>query len=190
MAETVLLTASAPKSAAAMVTLLKSLGYSKIEVATNGAEARRHVGIEDFDLVLVNAPLTDEFGKELAVELTNTTSASVVLIVKNELTEDLTEKMELHGVLVVGKPLNRQVFLQTLKFASAARRRLIGLHQKNQKLQHKIEEIRVVERAKWTLTERGAMTEPEAHRYIEKCAMNQRKTRKEVADNILQQYNQ
>ena len=56
------------------------------------------------------------------------------------------------------------------------------------KLQKKIEEIRLVDRAKCVLIQYLNMTEAEAHRYIEKQAMDMRKTKKTIAENILNTY--
>jgi response regulator NasT len=65
---------------------------------------------------------------------------------------------------------------------------MISLHNENVKLQRKIEEIRLVDRAKCTLIEVLKFSEPQAHRYIEKQAMDLRCTRKQVAENILKTY--
>ena len=71
---------------------------------------------------------------------------------------------------------------------SAARNRIVGLQSENVRLQSKIEEIRLVDRAKCALIQYLNMTEPQAHRYIEKQAMDMRTTRREIAQNILKTY--
>ena len=48
-----------------------------------------------------------------------------------------------------------------------------------------LEETKLVGRAKIILMEKMRITEPEAHRYIEKEAMDSRRTRKEVAESII-----
>ena len=62
------------------------------------------------------------------------------------------------------------------------------LEDENNKLQKKIEEIRIVDRAKLVLVQVLSMTEPQAHRYIEKQAMDMRQSRTTVAENILKTY--
>ena len=49
-------------------------------------------------------------------------------------------------------------------------------------------EIRLVDRAKCILIQYLDMTEKEAHRHIEKLAMDKRKTRREIAESILRSY--
>ena len=51
-----------------------------------------------------------------------------------------------------------------------------------------MEEIRMVNRAKWLLIEQLKMTEQQAHRYIEKQAMDRCITRRAVAEQILATY--
>ena len=55
-------------------------------------------------------------------------------------------------------------------------------------VEEKIKEIRLVNRAKWLLIECLNMTEAEAHRYIEKQAMDLRFSRREAAESIIKTY--
>ena len=52
----------------------------------------------------------------------------------------------------------------------------------------KIQEIRLVNRAKWALIQCLGMTEEAAHRHIEKQAMDERISRREVAMRVLSVY--
>ena len=52
----------------------------------------------------------------------------------------------------------------------------------------KMLEIRTVNRAKWLLIDQFKMTESDAHRYIEKQAMDACISRREVAENIIKTY--
>ena len=58
----------------------------------------------------------------------------------------------------------------------------------NLQLQKKIDEIRMVDRAKCALIQYLSMTEPQAHRYIEKQAMDRRQTRMQIAQSIIKIY--
>ena len=93
-------------------------------------------------------------------------------------------------MLVLGKPLGRAMFYQALKMVTAAHRRMMGLKSENLQLQKKIDEIRLVDRAKCALIQYLSMTEAQAHRYIEKQAMDRRTTRGRVAQSIIEIYEQ
>lgn len=51
-----------------------------------------------------------------------------------------------------------------------------------------MEEIRIVGRAKLLLIEKLKMTEPDAHRYIEKTAMDRCISKRAVAESIIKTY--
>ena len=51
-----------------------------------------------------------------------------------------------------------------------------------------MEEIRIVNHAKWLLISEIKMDEPNAHRYIEKQAMDRCISRREIAEEIIKTY--
>lgn len=168
--------------------LLSEGGVKGVAAVRSAGEARRALGADGYALVVINAPLPDETGLELAMELTDGSLSAVVLLVREELMSVVNGPAADAGVLVVGKPLIPQVFLQTLQLAAATRNRLLALSTENEKLHKKLEEIRIIDRAKCLLIERRHLTETEAHRAIEKRAMDERLPRIRVAKQILEQY--
>lgn len=184
--DSALLVSGSEKASQALRQFLTSARCAeRILCVGNGAEARRILLENEIALLIVNAPLSDEFGHELALHAVRTTAAGVLLIVKEETAEAVAEKVEEDGVLVLPKPLNRSMLFQSLRLVRAARNRMASLASENRKLHRKIEEIRTVDRAKCVLIECCGMTEPEAHAFIEKTAMNQRITKMQAALDIL-----
>ena len=92
------------------------------------------------------------------------------------------------GIFVMPKPASPEFFYQAVKLLTAARNRISVLEDENKKLQEKISEIRLVDRAKLVLIQRLEMTEQQAHRYIEKQSMDMRQSRAITAQNILKTY--
>ena len=68
------------------------------------------------------------------------------------------------------------------------RERLRKLEKKTLTIEEKMEEIRVVNRAKWILIHELKMEEPQAHRYIEKQAMDCCTSKRSVAEKIIKLY--
>jgi len=167
---------------------LAELGYSRPLIVPSGAEARRRMPEADFELVIVNSPLPDEFGHELCTAAVEKTDAGVVFLAKAAAAEQLTAQMSDAGVLLLSKPFSNALFLQAVHMAAASNHRLKQLRQDNAKLQEKIAQIRLVSRAKCCLVEREHITEAEAHRLIEKRAMDTRRDRTEIAQEILDSY--
>ncbi|MCI6581494.1 MAG: ANTAR domain-containing protein [Oscillospiraceae bacterium] len=168
--------------------LMKSYNGSQIVSASSGNEARRLINRTDFDMVIISTPLPDEFGNELAATIAEKTSAGVMLICKSDIAEEISEKVEVHGVCVLAKPLNKTLFFHSVKLLQATRARMLSVMKEYSKLQTKIEESRLINRAKCILIQYLKLTEPQAHRYIEKQAMDQRISKLEVAKNILKTY--
>lgn len=169
-------------------TLLPEGRYGPVTVLHDAAAARRALAENSYDLVLINTPLPDEFGTRLALDACESSSAGVLLLVKAEHCPDIEAQVSAHGVLTLAKPTSPQLFAQTLRLLCITRERLRGMEKKAVTLQEKMEEIRLVNRAKWLLIEELKMTEQEAHRYIEKQAMDRCVTRRAVAEQILSIY--
>lgn len=184
----VLLVSSSEKSRAYLASLMREASVTQIHSANSGSQARRFLIQDNAPIVIVNTPLSDEFGKEFALFAVEQTSASVILIVKSELADEVAHQVEDDGVLVVEKPMSRALLFQAVKLSIAAQRRLRGLRHENDRLQNQIREIRLADRAKCLLIEHLGMTESQAHRSIEKQAMDQRVTRSEIAEQIIARY--
>ena len=148
----------------------------------------RRISQSCYDLVVINTPLPDEFGHELAEYVTEKFVSGVMVIAKAELFDQVNDKMEPFGILTVQKPLSRPLFYQALHLLIATQNRWQHFDRENQKLRTKMEEVRIVARAKCILVEYLRMSEQQAHRYIEKQAMDMRTSKKDVAENILKTY--
>ncbi len=160
-----------------------------ISTIKSGMELRRAIANCHYDFVIINCPLSDEFGAEPAVLIAQTNHLTgCVLLVKSEQADQVQKMVENEGIVVVSKPINRQIFYQVVKFINVTLNRIHGIATENEKLQGKIEEIRLVNRAKLLLMQYLGFDESQAHRYIEKRAMDTRSTRKEVAMQIIKTY--
>lgn len=157
-------------------------------LAQSGAEARRGLVDGDYALVVINAPLLDEFGHDLALDFVANTAAGVILLVKAELIEEVADRVEPGGVLCLTKPMTRNAMLHTVKIAMAHHARLNNLLQEKRALERRLEQQRLVDHAKFALMEHAAMTEAQAHRYLVKQAMDLRTTKEAVANQVLSLY--
>ena len=70
----------------------------------------------------------------------------------------------------------------------SAREKLRKTEKKTLSIEEKMEEIRIVNRAKWILIRELKLDEPEAHRYIEKQAMDRCISKRIVAEEIIKTY--
>ncbi len=160
----------------------------ELMLAQSGAEARRNLTEGDFALIVINSPLSDEFGHDLALDFVANTAAGVVLLVKAELNEEVAERVEPNGVLCLIKPMTRSAMLHIVKIAMATHARLNQLLQEKRTLERRLEQQRLVDRSKFALMEHASMTEAQAHRYLVKQAMDLRTTKEAVANQVLSLY--
>ena len=168
--------------------LLPTSVYGPISVRCDAASARRALLENRFDIVIVNTPLPDEFGAALALDACADSGAGVLLLVRAELFPQVNEQTSPGGVLTLPKPLSQTLVSQSLTLLRGTRERLRRMEQKTATLEEKMQEIRLVNHAKWVLIEQLKMTEEQAHKYIEKQAMDRCITRRAVAENILSTY--
>ena len=184
--QTVLIVSSSEKSAEF---IRKNPGAAvKAFVASSGGEARRMLAEREYNAVVINAPLKDETGEELAENVIKDTYAGVLLLVKAEAYESAAFAAEKFGVLCLSKPLSAQSFSQGLRFTLAANARVKMLMKKTQSLKEKMEEIKLVSRAKLLLVSKLSFTEEEAHRFIEKQAMDRCVKKSAVAYDVIKNY--
>jgi len=184
----VLIISYSQKSVASLTQVLQEAHLSNITTVSRAGEAMRLLIEKDFDLCIVNAPLPDELGESLAINIANKGISEVILIVKSELYDEVSAKTEDFGIITIAKPINKTLFWNALKIAQVVNKKVRAVQSENKKLVQKIENIKIVDRAKCILISHLSMTEPQAHRYIEKQAMDMRTTCREVAEEILRTY--
>ncbi|HCC35245.1 MAG TPA: response regulator receiver protein [Ruminococcaceae bacterium] len=186
--ENVMIVSCSEKAAALFSEILTPASVCQITAVQSCGQARRLLLERDFDLVIINAPLRDESGEAFARHAALSVLSQVILVVKSEYYEAVCAACEEYGVLTVSKPINKTVFWSVLSLARSARGRIKKMREENTRLKQKIEDIRVVDRAKCILISFMGMSEQEAHRYIEKQAMDMRAAKRAVAEDILKTY--
>lgn len=184
----VLVVSSADNFNHALCGLLPASEYEPVLMSADIGSARRALAERDYDFVIVNSPLPDEFGTRFAIDISDAKNASVLMLVRAEFYAEIYDKVAEHGVLTLSKPTSKQMLMTALDWMSSMRERLRKFEQKTLSIEEKMEEIRIVNRAKWLLISELHMDEPAAHRYIEKQAMDRCVSRRTVAEEIVKTY--
>ena len=181
----VLLVSASESFNAAMEAFLSESTYAPIRIVSNIAAGKRACAERSYDFIIINSPLPDDIGTRFAIDQCNSTSSAVLFMVRAELYSETYDKLAEHGVFVLAKPTSRQVITTALAFLASARERLRKNEKKTISIEEKMEEIRIVNKAKWILIDREHMTEEEAHRYIEKTAMDTCVSKRTIAEKII-----
>ena len=162
-----------------------SLRLSTFPGREHSNRAKRLLLQQRYDLVIVNSPLPDGMGTDFAVKLCGETDAAVALLIRSELYEETNAATLPSGVVVVSKPTNSQLLLQVIRGLCAMRERLRAMRERQTTVEEKMEEIRLMNKAKWLLIEREGLTEQQAHERILRTAMERRTGKRAVAAEII-----
>ncbi len=184
----VLIVSASEKMDTQMRALLPATDYYPVRSARSVGQARRMLLEEAFDLVLIQTPLQDDYGVQLAIDVCSESSAGALLFVKAELYDSVSAKGLEYGVVTLSTPTSSALVTQSLHMLCAQRERIRRMEAKQQSVEEKIAEIRLVNRAKWLLIECLSMTESEAQHYLEKQSMDQRISKRQAAETIIRTY--
>ena len=185
--EKILIVSSSHKSKKLLIDIVKSSGNYEVLSVDSGISCREIIKSNNFDLIIINAPLKDDYGENLTKFISKNTNSDLILIIKSNDKNQL-HKIEENGIYVMEKPINKFLFMKIINAYIIHRRRYNFILKENEKLKKKISDIKLIDRAKITLVEYLNMSEDESHKYIEKQAMDLRITKVEVAKNILKIY--
>ncbi len=186
--ENVLLVSSSAADKEVMISAVARVSDSNITLASNSSEARQLISLNEYDLIIINTPPVDESWQRVCAEAAEKSLAGVILLVGGELGDDISEKLEARGIVVEKKPIESKLFHQTVKAVLISGRRIRNLRSENSRLQTKIDEMRIIDRAKCALIQYLNMTEEQAHKYLERQAMDMRVSKKKIAQRILNAY--
>ncbi|MBO4766735.1 MAG: ANTAR domain-containing protein [Lachnospiraceae bacterium] len=184
----ILLVSSSTGFVDTMRSLLPENRYSPVCTAENVSAAKRVLAERAFDFVIINSPLSDGSGLRLATDIAEQRNTIPLLLVKGEEYPDMLDRTIRNGVYILAKPLTRATTAVALAWMAASRERIRVTEKKELSFEEKMGEIRVVNRAKWLLISELNMSEPEAHRYIEKQAMDRCIPRRQIAEEIIRMY--
>jgi len=148
-------------------------------------EARRLLTERFYDIVFVD--YADGEGADFATDISDSLS-TILLLTPQTRYEEISYRVEGYGIITVATPMDQFLFYSTLKTAIAVQYKVQQLQSQTTKLKNKMEEIRIVNRAKLLLLQVLKMTETEAHHYIEKEAMDRGLKKTAVAEEIIRTY--
>lgn len=183
----VLVVSASDKVFASVSELLPPNRYGSVLRAKSAGEAKRMLLSAPVDIAVINTPLPDDFGTQLALDISDR-CYGVLMLVKTDLYEQTAYRVEDSGIFTVPKPTSSQILYGAIQLLSVMAQRLKKMEQKTRSMQEKMADIRAVNRAKWLLIENLNMSESDAHYYIEKQAMDARIPRREIAENIIRTY--
>lgn len=184
----VLVVSASEKINAALAEQFSVPAFSPVQTVAGVGIAKRALAEREFDFVIVNSPLPDDPGVRFSIDAANTSGAVVLFLARAEQYDDAYEKLAANGVFLLQKPIAKSVFQIATEWLISAREGLRKHQKKTLSIEEKMNEIRLVNRAKWLLISELKMTESDAHRYIEKQAMDRCVPKSLIAEEIMKLY--
>ncbi|MDR0975105.1 MAG: ANTAR domain-containing protein [Ruminococcus sp.] len=141
-----------------------------------------------YDFVILNLPLEGRFGLDEAAALAKKDDTFVLCAVPAKNVEKVLERIGNSTIMLVSKPFSVAALELTIRNIIRMKEKNLTVHGKLLEAETKISDIKLIERAKFVLSKTLSLTEAEAHRYIQKNAMDTRVKQVEVARGILKTY--
>ena len=158
------------------------------EQSVSASDARCKLLENQYDFVIVNAPLRDEFGSRLCIDISRNNGTIAAIFAATDTYDEIYAKVSVHGVFALHKPTSKTLVSQAVSLMVCARERLRSLEKKVGNTESKLDEIRIVNKAKWLLIDQEGLSEADAHKYIEKSAMDAGITKRLAAQMIIDKY--
>jgi len=191
--ESALLVSQSEKDAALYAGFLNAASIHQVTSLQSFDSARNLIQKNEFDLIIVDSPTVDkspggESGESFSRYAAAKSASQVILLVESDSFDSVSAACEDDGVLIIVKPVDKFLLWSALSLVKSVQNKVKRIHAENTQLKQKIEDLRIIDRAKWILISAMKMNEQEAHRYIEKQAMDMRSSRRIIAEGILKRY--
>lgn len=168
-----------------VVEMLSSEGYDVVGEAADGRRAVELTREHEPDLVLMDVKMPVLDGISAAEEIAAERIAPVVLLTAFS-QKELVERARDAGVMAyVVKPFSASDVLPAIEVASSRWSELKALESEVADLGERLETRKAVEKAKGVLMKKLKISEAEAFRWIQKTAMDMRKSMREVAEGVI-----
>ncbi|HUB71592.1 MAG TPA: response regulator [Acidimicrobiales bacterium] len=164
---------------------LEEEGYQVVGETGRGDEVVQLVRDHKPDLAILDIKMPGEDGLSAAQAITAERLAAVLILTAFSQRELVDRAREAGALAYLVKPFQRNDLVPAMELALGRFEEMKALEAENKDLEERLNAHKVVERAKGVLMDELDMKENDAFRWIQRRAMDQRVTMKEIADKVL-----
>ena len=164
---------------------LEEEGYEVVGETGRGDEAVDLVKEHEPDIAILDIKMPGLDGLSAAREIAGERRAAVLILTAFS-QRDLIEKARDAGALAyLVKPFQRSELIPAVEVALGRFQEMRALESEVKGLEDQLETRKVVDRAKGILMDKHGMTEADSFAFIQKTAMNERRSMKSVAEEVV-----
>lgn len=169
-----------------LVELLTEEGYQVIAEASDGEEALRLARELKPDLVVMDVKMPKMDGITSAAQIAEERIAPVVMLTAFSQRELVERARDAGAMAYVVKPFDSSDVVPAIEIAIGRFAEIRAVEAEVADLEERFASRKAVDQAKGLLQEGLGLTEPEAFRWIQKTAMDLRKSMREVAEGVIE----
>lgn len=183
-----LLVTASQETAAQFARLLPADRFAPEFSVCSPVEAEYVLAGSSFDVAVIDDTVPYETAPDITAAASRHGIRHVLLLTAPERFERAAGFAQQYGYMALPTPVDPALLRQSLGMMAASSERIRELEEHAQNLQEKMDELKAVDRAKLILVQQFKMSEAEAHRFIERNAMDRCVKRRVIAENIIRTY--
>ena len=168
-----------------LVELLEEHGYEIVGQASDGEEAVRLANELEPDLIVMDVKMPKMDGITAADKIAEDRICAVIMLTAFSQRDLIKRAKEAGAMAYVVKPFDASDVIPAIEIAMARFAEIRGVEDEVMDLEERLESRKIVDQAKGILQTSLDLTEPEAFRWIQKTAMDLRKSMREVAQGVI-----
>jgi len=165
--------------------MLQEEGYDVIGEAADGEQAVALAIDLNPDLVICDVKMPKMDGIAAAAQIADKRIAPVVILTAIQPTGPIERARDAGAMAYLVKPFQKRDLLPAIEMATSRFSEIRALEGEVTDLRERLEARKLIERAKGLLMSKHAMSEPEAFRWIQRAAMDNRTSMRSVAELVL-----
>jgi response regulator NasT len=168
-----------------LVESLRAEGYDVVADTGRGDEALELVAEHSPDVVVLDIKMPGPDGIEVTRRITRERRAAVVILTAFSQRDMIDAARDAGAMAFLVKPYQTDELVPAIELALTRFREFSALEEQVADLEDRLEVRKLIDRAKGVLIDSHGLTESEAFAFIQRSAMSQRRTMREVAADVI-----
>ncbi len=173
-----------PDSRAIIHTILDTLSHDVRLLTDSGAELIAKSIADPPELIIAAPRLADMDGIEAMIQIGKSKPTAGIVIAKSDDLDKVERALEDHVMAYLVEPITAETIQPAIFLAEGRFEHFQSLDRKIDQLETKLEDRKVIERAKGIVMQIRGLSEEEAHRYLQSCATKSRQKLVDLAQTI------